>query len=123
MRAGALTRGRALAEALMQTTVRVETIAVTTDQNTGADIKTATVIYTGKARVKGGSGASLAVPATVVSDQVHFPATAPAIPAGAQITVTASANQPSLVGNVYLVKRAHLAELQTAQRVEVESWE
>jgi len=59
----------------------------------------------------------------VTSEQIHFPALAPMIPVGTRITVTGSANQPNLVGLVYRATRSHLAEFQTAQRVEVESWQ
>jgi len=107
----------------MLTTVRAETVTVTANPTTGADVVTAALLYAGAAKVKGASQASLAVPATVTSEQIHFPALAPMIPVGTRITVTGSANQPNLVGLVYRATRSHLAEFQTAQRVEVESWQ
>ena len=118
----ALARGRVVAESLMTTTVRVETVTVTADPTTGADVVTGTPFYTGPARVKAPASSSLAVPATVASEQIHFPAAAPMIPVGVRVTVTASTNQPHLVGLVYRVTRPHMAEFQTSQRVEVESW-
>jgi len=108
----------------MLTTVRAETVTVTANSTTGADVVTVTAtVYTGPAKVKGASGSSLTVPATVVPEQIHFPAMAAVIPRGTRITVTGSENQPNLIGRVYRATRSHLAEFQTAQRVEVESWQ
>jgi len=114
---------RAEAESLMTSTVRAETVTITTDPTTGADVLAATLLYRGIARVKGPGSSSLAVPATVMSESIHFPATAVPIPVGTRITVEDSANQPNLIGCVYRVTRSYLAELQAAQRAEVESWQ
>ena len=108
----------------MMTTVRAERVTVTADPTTGDDvIVVAALLYDGPAKVKAASGSSLAVPATVTSEQIHFPALAPVIPVGIRITVLDSVTQPNLVGRVYRVTRSHLGEFQTAQRVEVESWQ
>lgn len=111
-------------ESLMTTTVRVETVTVTADPTTGADVVTPTsLVYSGPAKVKGSAAAADAVPATVATERIHFPALGAVIPVGSRITVEDSTNQPNLVGLVYRVTRSHLAEFQTAQRVEVESWQ
>jgi hypothetical protein len=120
---GILARGRARAESLMDSTVRAETVTVTADPTTGADVVTAVAIYEGAAKVKGATQSTGAIPATVASESIHFPAAAPVILRGTRITVLDSANQPNLVGIVYRATRSHLAEFQTAQRVEVESWQ
>ena len=120
-----LARARAAAQALMTTTVRVEMVTVAADPDTGADVITPTsLVYSGPARVKGSTIQSAQTTrATVSAAQIHFPATASAIPVGCRITVEDSVNQPSLVGREYRATKSHLAEFQTAQRVEVESWQ
>ena len=115
---------RAAAESLMMSTVSVGwPVTVTADPDTGADVVTAVLLYEGIARVKGATQSSQAISASVLSEPIHFPAMAPVIPIGARITVLDSVTQPNLVGNVYRAIRSHLAEFQTAQRVEVESWQ
>ena len=109
----------------MTATVRVELVSVTADPDTGDDIIAVdAVVYVGAAKVKGSTiQSSPAIPATVTPSQIHFPATATVIPVGCRITVEASANQPNLVDRVYRATQSHVAEFQTAQRVEVESWQ
>lgn len=123
----ALPELRAHAESRMTATVLVESVAITTNQTTGAPIVTATTVYSGKARVKAGatnantSGAASSVQ-SVHLDELHVPVGSGPFQVGHRVTVVSDATNPALVGNQYRVTRLHEGSQTTAQRLEVESW-
>jgi hypothetical protein len=124
-RASVLFRGRAAAEAGMgdACTIRRENTSDTTDPVTGVGTRTYTTIYTGKCRVQ--QQAAIARPHDVGENEVwlvrfdlQLPvATSAGLRVGDQVTITASVNDPDLIGRVFAVNElAHKSEA-TSRRV------
>lgn len=121
---GALTRGRALAESLM-----VDACAIVRPggESTGANgVITAitNAVYSGKCRLQmrqeTGSGHNLGEAFVIVRRvELHLPMTAPELFEGDQVTMTASALDPQLVGKRYVVRDVARKTHLTARRVTV----
>jgi hypothetical protein len=124
-RTSVLARGQAAAEAGMgdACTIRRENSSDTTDPVTGVGTRTYTTIYIGKCRIQ--QQAAIARPHDVGENKVwlvrfdlQLPvATSADLQVGDQVTITASVNDPDLVGRVFAVNElAHKSEA-TSRRV------
>jgi len=124
-RATVLARGRAAAEAGMADTCTVRrVISDTTDDFSGDITETQQVIYTGKCRVK----QTVALPetheagedyVTLSRMQLQVPTSAVGVQVGDEATITASVNDPDLVGKVLRIRGVAQGSEITARRFEV----
>lgn len=81
----------------------------TVDDNTGVITPTWASVYTGPCRMKQPAASASAHDAgeaavLLQQPQLHLPMTAPNLPPGAEVTITASQGDPLLVGRVFLVR-------------------
>lgn len=124
--AGVLARGRAAAEALMTDACVIKRVTgEATDANTGVVTPTSSTLYTGKCRVQ--QRAPSASPATVgeayalmLQLEVQLPMSVTGLQADDQITITASANDPDLVGRVFVIRDLAHKSHATSRRVGVQ---
>jgi Family of unknown function (DUF6093) len=119
----AIQRGRAAAEALM---VDACVIKHKTGESTSGGVITPTysTLYTGKCRVQvkapAGQGQNAGEAFLVVErHEVQLPMTVTGLREGDQITITASALDPDLVGRVYVVRDVLRKSHLTSRRVTV----
>lgn len=125
----ALIRGRAQAEALMvDACTIVHVTGTTTDDLTGAVTPATGPVYTGRCKVQtAGSGAmgrryDVAEAAVVMLRlELHLPmATSSGVHRGDIVTVTASVNDPTLIGRTWRVHDEMHKSLSTARRLLLE---
>lgn len=124
-RASALTRGRKAAAAGMvdACTIRRRT-GVTVDDNTGEDTVTWQDLYAGKCRVQQKSAqAQERSPGEdeqlLIAEEVQLPILVTGLQVRDEITITAAAHDPALVGTVFLVRDLFAKTHPTARRVGV----
>ena len=121
---------RAEAESRMTLTVRVESVAVAPDADTGADVEAATVSHLalpcrlkpGRLQPRGASVQGSTV--TETSPEMHFPWDASGLRVGHRAVVTAVGplDSPMLVGRAYRLTGPSEGSQMTAQRWGVETW-
>jgi hypothetical protein len=123
--AGAVARGRALAESLMvdACTIRRST-GTATDDNTGEVTPTWDDVYAGKCRVQQQTTGSQA--ATAGQDyqllqrlEVQLPMSVTGVEVGDEVTITAAALDAALAGQVFLVRDLFAKTHATARRLGV----
>lgn len=127
MSAAALARGRAAAEALMvdACVVRRPT-GETTDPTTGAVTSTFDTLYTGKCKIQqssrpgGASGVDVGEAHLLLQRvEVHLPMSAGGFQPDDEVTVTAAAYDPDLVGQMFVVRDVPSKSMATARRLGV----
>ena len=128
--AGALPFLRQQARSRMTVTVRVESVTVTADPATGADVEAATVVHASlPCRVKVGArqGAAPDVQGSATPtarDELHFEWDVLGLVPGQRAVVTAvgALDHPGLLGNTYRLVEPCEGSQMTAQHWGVESW-
>lgn len=126
--ASVLARGRLLAESLMVDTCTVTAaVALTTDDLTGVVTPTLATQYSGRCKVQiaGAGGGSRteagAVSAVVLRMELHLPVTtSTTVSHGDLVTITASANDPMLVGRTFVLRDIPPKSFPTAHRFGME---
>lgn len=126
MTAALLARARAAAERLMadECVVRRRT-GVVTDPETGQTTPTYATVYAGRCRVqqRGPSARSAEAGEAHVLMQrleVHVPVSVSGVAVGDEVTITASAHDPDLVGRTFLVRELAHKSMASARRLGVE---
>ena len=119
----ALIRGRLLAISLMVDACTIKhPIGSATDPNTGAVTPSYTTVYTGPCKVQGGMSASgqdvAEAHLAVLNPFVHVPVTVTGVVQGDVVTITASVNDPELVGRVFRVQGPDHKSFATARRLQ-----
>jgi hypothetical protein len=127
--APALTRGRTAAEALMVDACTIQhRTGETTDGELGTVVPTYAQVYAGKCKVQrqSRSGEASASPTDVGEAglligrlEVHVPMAVTGVAADDVVTITASALDPALVGQVYTVRGVLEKSFATARRLAV----
>jgi hypothetical protein len=116
-----LARGRAAAIRLMVDTCTIQhTTGQTTNTTTGDVTPTYSLLYTGPCKVQGGDAASgqdvAEAHLAVLSPVLHVPIDVTGVVEGDVVTITASVNDPELVGKVFRVQGPHHKSFATARR-------
>lgn len=124
-RVGALARGRAFAEEGMVDTCSIRrSTGSTVDDNTGDESETWQSLYVGKCRVQQRTpGAQQQTPGEdvqlMLSLELQLPVTVTGLRVGDEVTITASAHDPDLAGQVLLIRDLFAKTHPTARRVGV----
>ena len=127
--APALARGRAAAESLMADTCTVRhRTGESTNTTTGVVTPSWTTVYTGRCKVQQSTLGAASEPrdpgeasVRLVAYTVHLPvATSAGIRDGDEITITAAAYDPDLVGRVFTVLGTMRKTAATARRLQVQ---
>ncbi len=126
-RASVLARGRAAAEAGMKDAclIRAET-SVTTNPDTGQTTPTYATVYEGRCRLQQPDAQARQETAgeaylLMSRRQLQLPvASSAGVRAGQKVTVTAAANDPDLVGKVFVVRDEAAKSEATSRRVGIE---
>lgn len=123
-RAELLARGRVFAEEGMEDacTIRRRAGAPTVDDNTGDDSSTWSDLYAGKCRIQQRTGqAQEQTPGEdyqlLLRLEVQLPLSVTGLAVGDEITITAAAYDPDLVGEVFLVRDLFAKTHPTSRRV------
>lgn len=125
--AGALARGQAAAEALMvdACTIRRRT-GTTVDDNTGVESATYADVYAGPCRVQQHATGGAAQEQTPGEDyqlllrvEVQLPISVTGLEVDDEITITAAAHDPELVGQAFVVRDLFAKTHPTSRRVGV----
>lgn len=117
-------RGRIAAEAIMVDACTIQHVTgSSTDTTTGQVTPTYSTVYTGKCKVQGGqsdSGQDVAdAHLAVLSLTVHVPIAVTGVVETDVVTITASVNDPELVGRVFRVLGPVHKSFATARRLPV----
>jgi hypothetical protein len=121
---GAIGRARVLAEQLMVDACVIKRAAGETTGAGGVITPATTTLYTGKCRVQGRPGNRQGTDVgeaylVIEHHEVQLPMTVAGLREGDQITITASALDPDLVGKVYVIRDVLAKTHLTSRRVEV----
>ncbi len=127
MRHVVLARGRAAAEAgMVDTCIIRRLLGETTDEFSGEVVKNWDVLYTGKCRFQQPGDAVRATPDDVgqaylliQNSEVQLPISAEGIQIGDELTITAAARDPDLVGRVFLVRSLSYKTDASSRRLQV----
>lgn len=116
-----LARGRAfLTASLVDACTIKHPTGFTTNTTNGDVTPTYATVYTGPCKVAGGDSASgqdiAGAHLAVLSPVVHVPIEVTGVVEGDVVTITASANDPELVGRVFRVNGPHHKTFATARR-------
>jgi hypothetical protein len=123
--ASALARGQAAALALMQDACEIRRrTGSTVDGNTGEEVSTYADVYTGKCRVQQQTGqAQEQTPGEdaqlLVRVEVQLPITVTGLLVDDEVTITAAAHDPDLVGQVFAIRDLFAKTHPTSRRVGV----
>lgn len=124
--ASALAAGRRAAERLMVDACTIRRVTSSaTDPNTGVITPTYTTIYGGKCRVQQAQALGEARQAgeahlVMLRLEVQLPMTVTGLAEADEVTITASAHDPDLVGRVMLIRDLAHKSHATARRVQVQ---
>ena len=126
-RASLLARGRAAALAGMIDACQITRVTgATTDDLTGAVIPTSAVIYAGACRIQqtvamGQRTDAAEATAIVLRLELQLPVVgSESVGRGDQVTLTASVNDPALVGRTFKIRDLHHKSEATARRMTLE---
>lgn len=126
-RASVLARGRAMAEASMVDTCLIERQTSSTTNSVAQVTGTFTTVYTGPCRVqeRGGYPRDITTtqdqPQLAIARELQLPVgTSTAVQAGDRVTITASANDPGLVGTKSWLRGQPAKSEATARRFHME---
>jgi hypothetical protein len=121
---GAIARARVLAEQMMVDACVVTRKTGETTGPGGVITPTSSTLYTGKCRVQGKPGNRQGTDVgeaylVIEHHEIQLPMSATGLREGDQITITASALDPDLVGKVYVIRDVLAKTHLTSRRVEV----